>query len=411
MALSKRGEIYYYEFELFGRRYKKSTRCKNKRDAEAIEAAARLKVINDRAGIQSSRPPAPTLRDFRQTFFDWVKSNCRSDYYLTTFDKLLLFPKFADQRLHRIDESLIEEFKMWAMKNVKTVGGEPVVKDTINRYIGALRKALRYAHFKLKLIDKLPCFDMYARPGPRDYVFSEKEYQHWLKSAPEPFRSASILARNCGICRGEMLALQKDCVVLLESPDNDGFFGDIEVRRGLKRNCRRRTLKINRDMRDVLQALISKSRCAHVFTWPDNPERALSTGTFSNQARRMKAKGGFHKDSGLHTLRHTFLTEMGELTDPFTLQRIAGHNDIKTTMRYVHPQRRAIESAFKKLFGNGQGAALSSEVVLSSTQVASLLAGEVVLVALPAGSTELRLKSTQEPASSEICGTGRVVSF
>ncbi len=96
MALSKRGKIYYYEFELFGQRYKKSTRCKNKRDAEAIEAAARLKVINDRAGIQSSRPPAPTLREFRQTFFDWVTSNSKSDYFLRKFNKLLLFPKLAD---------------------------------------------------------------------------------------------------------------------------------------------------------------------------------------------------------------------------------------------------------------------------------------------------------------------------
>jgi hypothetical protein len=45
------------------------------------------------------------------------------------------------------------------------------------------------------------------------------------------------------------------------SPDNNGFFGEIQVRRGLKRTCRRRTLKINREMRDVLQALMAKSTC------------------------------------------------------------------------------------------------------------------------------------------------------
>jgi integrase len=43
-------------------------------------------------------------------------------------------------------------------------------------------------------------------------------------------------------------------------------------------------------------------------------------------------------DAGLHTLRHTFLTEAGEHTDAFTLQYIAGHDTIKTTMRYVHPR-------------------------------------------------------------------------
>jgi integrase len=44
-------------------------------------------------------------------------------------------------------------------------------------------------------------------------------------------------------------------------------------------------------------------------------------------------------DAGLHTLRHTFLTEAGEHTDAFTLQYIAGHDTIKTTMRYVHPRQ------------------------------------------------------------------------
>ena len=35
-----------------------------------------------------------------------------------------------------------------------------------------------------------------------------------------------------------------------------------------------------------------------------------------------------------------FLTEAGEYTDAFTLQYIAGHDTIKTTMRYVHPRAR-----------------------------------------------------------------------
>jgi len=48
------------------------------------------------------------------------------------------------------------------------------------------------------------------------------------------------------------------------------------------------------------------------------------------------------RDAGLHTLRHTFLTEAGEHTDAFTLQYIAGHDTIKTTMRYVHPRAESV---------------------------------------------------------------------
>jgi hypothetical protein len=46
---------------------------------------------------------------------------------------------------------------------------------------------------------------------------------------------------------------------------------------------------------------------------------------------------------------HTFLTEAGEYTDPFTLQYVAGHDNIKTTMRYVHPRVAAVHKLFARL--------------------------------------------------------------
>jgi hypothetical protein len=56
-----------------------------------------------------------------------------------------------------------------------------------------------------------------------------------------------------------------------------------------------------------------------------------------------------HPDAGLHALRHTFLTEAGEYTDPFTLQYVAGHDNIKTTMCYVHPREAAVHKLFARL--------------------------------------------------------------
>jgi hypothetical protein len=56
-----------------------------------------------------------------------------------------------------------------------------------------------------------------------------------------------------------------------------------------------------------------------------------------------------HPDAGLHAMRHTFLTEAGEYTDPFTLQYVAGHDNIKTTMGYVHPREAAVHKLFARL--------------------------------------------------------------
>jgi len=54
-------------------------------------------------------------------------------------------------------------------------------------------------------------------------------------------------------------------------------------------------------------------------------------------------------DAGRHALRHTFLTKVGEYTDAFTLQYIAGHDTIKTTMRHVHPRAESVSQAFGRI--------------------------------------------------------------
>jgi hypothetical protein len=36
-------------------------------------------------------------------------------------------------------------------------------------------------------------------------------------------------------------------------------------------------------------------------------------------------------------------------TDPFTLQYVAGHDNIETTMRYVHPREAAVHKLFARL--------------------------------------------------------------
>jgi hypothetical protein len=51
-----------------------------------------------------------------------------------------------------------------------------------------------------------------------------------------------------------MLNLEKDCVLIRKRPDEDGNWGDLIIKRGLKRRARKRVLKINEEAKEVLDS-------------------------------------------------------------------------------------------------------------------------------------------------------------
>lgn len=159
----KRGRVYWFNFVFNGQHIQKSTRQKNAQVARDAEAAERLRLIKGEHGIERKTPQAcPTLEEFKTTFMEWVRSEKANErtqvFYETCYERLCEFRELGHAKLDQIDEPMIERFKLSIKKTSKT---------TVNRYLATLRKALRYACRRQKLIDKIPLIELYNREDSR----------------------------------------------------------------------------------------------------------------------------------------------------------------------------------------------------------------------------------------------------
>jgi site-specific recombinase XerD len=68
---------------------------------------------------------------------------------------------------------------------------------------------------------------------------------------------------------------------------------------------------------------------------------AYSTRSLQEVIQAAKTKAGVIKPGSIHALRHSFATHLIDKgTDVTMIQKLLGHNDLKTTLRYLHTSNK-----------------------------------------------------------------------
>jgi site-specific recombinase XerD len=76
---------------------------------------------------------------------------------------------------------------------------------------------------------------------------------------------------------------------------------------------------------------------AWLFPSEQHPQRHIDISTAQRIFRRAKLKAGINKLGAIHSLRHAYATHQLENGLPVhQLQRLLGHGELRSTMRYVH---------------------------------------------------------------------------
>lgn len=376
MAVYKRGGIWWYRFVWNGEPIRESTKQGNKRIAEQIEAARKAALAKGEVGIRD-RTPVPTLQKFmEQDFLLFVRSTKAAKpntvrFYENSVANLSAYKKLASLSLDQIKAADIAGF-------VAHRQSEKVQISTVNRDLATLRRVFNLAVEWGKVTTLLPRVRLMGGENHRERVLTAEEERKYLDAAldlghgqreayaralegiratkrgqqpkkPDAYllRDVTILLLDCGLRPEECFRLKWQ--------DNlrDGA---IEIHTGKGRGSRRR-IPASRRVLGVLEMRRTSATSEWIFPAETKSGHIEGFTLKKQHAAALKASGV--TPFVFYTLRHTCITRWAKHIDPFTLHILAGHTDMNTTKRYVHPSEEDILEAMEKVQGghkNGHSA-------------------------------------------------------
>ena len=365
MAVYKqpKSKYWWYKFTWNGEQIRESTKQTNKRVAETMEAAHRTALAKGEVGIREKKI-APTLKHFaehdflpfiRSTFAAKVKTRL---YYENGVKNLLAFNGLAGERLDALTSDKIAEYIKQRQRS-EGKRGRGLQIASLNRELQVLRRMFTLAEEWGKVEKALPKVKMLPGEKHRERVLTGQEDDFYFKGASTDamkqyadcslLRDVATILLDCGLRPEECFRLRRENVT----------DGKIEVHFGKTENARRRIPMTPRVKATVDMRLSMANGSAWVFPADTKSGHIEPSSLKKQHAKAIEEAGRLlceeTKDNNaklepfeLYTLRHTCLTRWAPHMDPWTLGYLAGHTNMNTTKRYVHPQERTIQEAMER---------------------------------------------------------------
>jgi integrase len=190
-------------------------------------------------------------------------------------------------------------------------------------------------------------------PGERhrEHVVSFDEEAKYLAAASEPLGSVATVLADTGMRPEECFRLRWEAITWL-----NGRHGTLLVTHG-KTAAARRVLPMTPRVSSIVEIRWEHAgKPSDGWVWPA-PTRSGHLEPSSIKKQHVKAvKASKERPFVLYSLRHTFLTRLGESgSDTWTLARIAGHGSVAISSPYVHPSEDTVLNAISRLGGHKTG--------------------------------------------------------
>lgn len=401
MAIFKRGQVYWYHFYFNGQHVQESTKQGNREVAAGLERAHRVRLAKDkdertakaeqlgcgvacvarcpecdrwfntersmltrdskkvcsdfcRASWNKKCLPMPTLGQFCcERIEPWAKAQFEQTsprtwlWYRTGLRSLYDYEPLVNAKLDDITTERIADFAAYrqthSRRNAKKK--QHALKVTsVNSSLQVLRRVLRLA-VDWGIIPFTHKVKLLRGANHRERVISSDEEIRYLSAAREPLSSIATVLIDSGLRPEECLRLRWENVSF-----DSGRYGAMFNPFG-KTKAARRLVPMTSRVRGLLEERwITAGKPTEGSIWPAETASGHAEPSTIKKQHRSALKLSGTRPFVLYSLRHTFLTRLGESgCDVFTLARIAGHSNIQMSLRYVHVSEDAAMAAMSRL--------------------------------------------------------------
>jgi len=330
----KRGDVWYLSYYINGKRIRKKV-GKSKKLAELARKEIEVKIAKAELGWEEVKDP--TFHDFKNEYLRYLAANTRPTTYVRYKKALQHFTHFLQSignpspKLSQISFELVEEYKQKRIEEVKPL--------TVNVELKVL-KALYNLAIKSKCARDNPVKKVafYREVEKKPKFLSQREIEQLLQNSgglhpiiytflKTGFRKSELI--NLG---WEDIDFQRKCITV-ESKE-----------KWYTKTGNSREIPVGDDLLTVLRNLPKTSH--YIFVNTNGKKYGYH---LTERVKRLGRRIGMNGLT-LHTLRHTFISHLVmNGVDLVTVKELAGHSDIKTTIRYAHLAPEHLRKSIGKL--------------------------------------------------------------
>lgn len=341
MALHKRGEYWWFNFRFNGRKIQGPTKVKSKTVAREIEAAYRVKLAKQEAGIEApEKVEAPGFKKAVKDFLAWSKTEHRPNTcqrYETS--SIPLLKHFKDTPLDKITVEEVEKYKTARKRQKSQKTGTKIKPGTVNREL-ALLKALFNRH--KYLTNPVVEVKFFREDEDAMTVITVEEQETYLSFASQPLKDIATLMIETGMRPEEVYRIRKENVHL----DQGYLFNPYGKTKAAKRKVPLSEVAI-----EVLRNRLAKAKGNYLFAGRRNRKGETDKAILKvNNAHYSALERSKVREFRLYDLRHTWASRMAMAgVDLVTLAALLGHSKLAMVTRYAHPTEAHQFEAVKKL--------------------------------------------------------------